>query len=67
LFRGALRYPLEVRQSGERIYEMSAQQVAATQSQRVIGDLEFLSIASGFVVLLLIFGAIRRRMRQTAR
>lgn len=67
LFHGTLRYPLEVRQNGERIYRISVQQVAAAQSRRVIGDIEFLSIASSSVGLLLVFSAMRRRKRQMPR
>lgn len=66
LFHGTLVYPIGVRQSGERIYQISVQQVAVAQSQRVIEDIEFLCIASGFVGLFLVFGAIRRRMRRIA-
>jgi len=66
LFHGSLRYPLELRQSGEQLYRISVQQVAAAQSRRVMGDIESLSMASGLVGLLLVIGAIRRRRRRIA-
>ena len=64
LFHGTLVYPIGIRQSGEQIYQIQVQKIAVGQSQRVIEDIEFLCIASGLVGLLLVFGAVRRRMRR---
>ena len=66
VFYGTLRYPVAVRQGGEQIYQVSLHQVAMDQSRRVVGDIEFLCFASSFAGLLLVAGAIRRRVRRNA-
>ena len=66
LFDGTVAYPIGIRQGGEQVYQIEVQQVAAGQSRRVVGDIEFLGIASGLVGLFLVLGAVRRRMRRIA-